>query len=219
FAQPIGEGIELHPPIERAEGGRTEVRALAAPANCMACRTHSICEGAAMPLQRGWLAVLGRAGRGCEQHKNDGEYCHLESAPLGKTAKCQFARRHERPPFGGASIRVPSCCCWAIRAARSTLTAIGAPSGSRCSMRRICRSASATWNSNHAQIWAPLRSNERSFSTLTCRRRIGSMASNWRAPARWFLIWIKKARTSLSFSCRQSLPAGFLAGRGPPALN
>ena len=41
FAQPIGEGIELHPPIERAEGGRTDVRALSAPANRMACRTHS----------------------------------------------------------------------------------------------------------------------------------------------------------------------------------
>src|SRR5262249_61432479 len=116
------------PPIERGEGGRTGVRALAAPANRMACRTHSICEGAAMPLQRGWLAVLGRAGRGCEQHKNDGEYCHLESAPLGKTAKSQFARRHEPPPFGGASIFVLSFCCLDIPAAGAWLTAIVSPS-------------------------------------------------------------------------------------------
>jgi hypothetical protein len=41
FAQPIGESIKLQPPTERAEGRRTDVWTLAAPANRMACRTHS----------------------------------------------------------------------------------------------------------------------------------------------------------------------------------
>jgi hypothetical protein len=59
FAQSIRKSVEIHPPIERTEGGRTNMRTLAAPANRVAGRTHSLCKGAPALLQRGGLAVLG----------------------------------------------------------------------------------------------------------------------------------------------------------------
>src|SRR5438067_11930831 len=71
FAQPIGESIKLHPPTEHAEGRRTDVRTLAAPANRMACRTHSFCKSptllglfqAAQGTRTLDLAAVGEQGR------------------------------------------------------------------------------------------------------------------------------------------------------------
>ena len=73
FPQPICESIKLHPPIERAEGRRPDVRAVAASADRMACRTHSLCKRLTVLLQGAGLAVLSEAGRRCEQQKDGGE--------------------------------------------------------------------------------------------------------------------------------------------------
>jgi hypothetical protein len=77
FAQPIGEGIKLHLPTERAEGRRIGVRTLAASTDRVARRTHSFRKSVTLFFQRGSFPLLGEAGRCCEQQKgHDGPRDH-----------------------------------------------------------------------------------------------------------------------------------------------
>jgi len=64
-----------------------------------------------------------------------------------------------------------------IRAAASSEASTSAAARSRCSMRLISRSASTRWCPISAQTWAPLRSNERSFSTFVHRSGISFIYS------------------------------------------
>jgi hypothetical protein len=71
FAQPVHERIKVHSAIERAEGRGTNVWTLTALADRMTLRAHSLCKSATMLLKGAKLAVLGQAGRCCEQQKDD----------------------------------------------------------------------------------------------------------------------------------------------------
>jgi len=73
FAQAVGESIKIHSAIERAEGRSTDVRTPAALADRMTLRAHSLRKRATMSLQRAGPAVLGPAGRCCEQQADDCE--------------------------------------------------------------------------------------------------------------------------------------------------